>query len=253
MKKLIVWTLGFLTLFSSGCSYAWKSAREKTLEARVEQLTGRLDEADQSRQGLLGTIDKLQAQLAQLHNERAREIKRLMEEKAQAAKEAVKEKEQENQELLDAQKRLAESLKQELGDARAKLAMTERGLVVTFLDEIFFDSGKSVVKPDGFESLQKVAAVLKETVPDSPVAVEGYTDSEPIKHSGWRSNWELSSGRALAVVHYFVDKEGLDPVRLRAVGFGEFHPVASNDTSEGRRQNRRVEVVILPKELKKSK
>ncbi len=104
-----------------------------------------------------------------------------------------------------------------------------------------------------FRLVVQEATVLKETVPDSPVAVEGYTDNEPIKYSGWKSNWELSSARALAVVHYFIDRQGLDPVRLRAVGFGEHHPVASNDAPEGRRQNRRVEVVILPKDLKKSK
>jgi len=83
--------------------------------------------------------------------------------------------------------------------------------------------------------------------------VEGHTDNEPIKYSGWRSNWELSSGRALAVVHYLIDKRNLEPDRIRAVGFGEFQPVASNDAPEGRRQNRRVEIVILPAAIKKVK
>ena len=247
--------LSFIILFSglSGCSFAWKSQRERQMETDVEHLKGRLAEADRSRQDLLSQVDRMQAELNRLQDERAREVERLTEEKGLAARRAAQEKEKENQELLTAQQRLAESLKKELGDARAKLAMTERGLVLTFLDEIFFDSGKAVVKPDGMETLEKVAVVLKETVPDSPVAVEGHTDNEPIKHSGWKSNWELSAARALAVLHYFADSKGLDPMRLRAVGFGEFHSAASNDTPEGRRQNRRVEVVILPKTLKKEK
>ena len=131
--------------------------------------------------------------------------------------------------------------------------MTERGLVLTFLDEIFFDSGKAVIRIEATPILEKVATVLRQTVPDSSVAVEGHTDNEPIKYSAWRSNWELSSARALAVVHHFIDREGLEPDRIRAVGFGEHHPVTSNDTPEGRRQNRRVEVVILPKQLKVKK
>lgn len=220
----------------SGCSFAWKSQRERRMETEMEQLKGRLAEADRARQDLLNQVDRFQADLNRLQDERAREVERLTEEK-----------EQENQELLKAQQQLAESLKKELGEARAKLAMTERGLVLTFLDEIFFDSGKAVVKPDGMETLEKVAAVLKETVPDSPVAVEGHTDNEPIRYSGWKSNWELSTARALAVLHTFADTHGLEPLRLRAVGFGEFQPVASNDAPEGRRQNRRVEIIILPK------
>ncbi|MBI3318940.1 MAG: OmpA family protein [Candidatus Omnitrophica bacterium] len=243
-----------LSIFSfSGCSMKWKSVREREMEAELEQLKGRLAEGENAKQSLLGQLDKLRAEIGRLQDERAREIKRLTEEKALAAQRAAREKEEEANELLEAQKRLAEELKKELGDARAKLNLTERGLVITFLDEIFFDSGKAMIKPEGAETLAKVAPALKENVPDSPVAVEGHTDNEPIKVSGWRSNWELSTGRALAVVHFLVDQQGLDPKRLRAVGYGEFHPVAPNDTPEAKRQNRRVEIVILPAVLKKVK
>lgn len=223
----------------SGCAFGWKSARERQLETQNQQLQA--------------SLDKLQARLNDREQDHAREIRRLMEEKQAVAKQAAQEKAREADQLLEAQKRLAESLRQELGDARAKLEMTQRGLVLTFLDEIFFDSGKSVIRPEGIETLQKVVPVLKETVPDAPVAVEGHTDNEPIRYSGWRSNWELSTARSLAVVHHFVEAQGLLPHRLRAVGYGEYHPVVSNETPEGRRQNRRVEIVILPSELKKVK
>jgi chemotaxis protein MotB len=129
--------------------------------------------------------------------------------------------------------------------------MTERGLVITFLSEVFFDSGKDVVREGGKESIQKVAKVLNRDVPDSNVAIEGYTDNQPIKYSGWKTNWELSSARALAVLHYLVDDCNVAPTRLSAHGYGEFRPVASNDTEENMQKNRRVEIVILPAKISK--
>ena len=232
--------LGVIVPLFSGCAtFGWKSAHEKQLESDVEQMKDHLSEAEKERQ--------------RLQREHAEEIRRLLEEKEQATQQVAEEKTQEANELIHAQRRLAENLKKELGDARAKLEMTERGLVLTFLDEIFFDSGKAEIKPDGLKTLQKVGPVLKETVPDSPVAIEGYTDNVPIQHSGWKSNWELSAARAGAVLHYFIDGQGIKPQRLRIVGVGEYQPVASNESAEGRRQNRRVEIVILPSQLKKVK
>lgn len=175
-------------------------------------------------------------------NDSAKEIERLKEELARCSRE----KEKEVSSLEKAKEELAQSLQKELGDYKAKLQMTERGLVITFLAEVFFDSGKDQIRSDGKESLKKVAQVLNANVPDSNVAIEGHTDNDPIKHSGWKSNWELSSARALAVLHYFIDEAGIKPERLSANGYGEYKPVASNDTLKGKQQNRRVEIVILP-------
>ncbi len=155
--------------------------------------------------------------------------------------------------LERARKDLARIFEQELGEYKAKLEMTERGLVLTFLAEVFFDSGKAEVRQEGKGVLNKVAKVLKEDVPASLVAIEGHTDSDPIKHSDWKSNWELSTARALAVLHYFVDEGGVTPDRLSAVGYGEYRPVASNETADGKKRNRRVEIVILPSKMKKVK
>ena len=146
---------------------------------------------------------------------------------------------------------LTKSLQKELAGYKAKLEMTERGLVVTFLAEVFFDPGKEAIRNQGKESLDKVAQVLKTDVPDSRVAVEGHTDSDPIKYSGWRSNWELSAARALAVLHYFIETDQIQPSRLSAVAYGEQIPVAPNDTKEGKQKNRRVEIVILPAAVKR--
>ena len=88
--------------------------------------------------------------------------------------------------------------------------------------------------------------MLNTTVSDLNVGIEGHTDNRPIKKSGWKSNWELSTARALSVLHYLSEKSVAEP-RLAAIGYGEYKPVASNDTKEGRQKNRRVEIVILPK------
>ena len=91
-----------------------------------------------------------------------------------------------------------------------------------------------------------MAQVLGQEVADQPIGVEGHTDNEPIKYSAWQDNWELSLARARAVVAYLVDEQGIDSDRLSASGFGKYRPIASNKTGDGRRQNRRVEIVVLP-------
>lgn len=153
------------------------------------------------------------------------------------------------EELARAKTELESKLKEELAGGGLSLAMGERGLVVTVLDRVLFDSGKSELKESATSTLGKLASVLNTKVPQHLVSVEGHTDNEPIRYSGWRSNWELSTARATEVIHYFIESQGLRPDRLIATGFGEYHPVASNETAEGKVKNRRVEIVISPKKL----
>ncbi len=191
---------------------------------------------------------ELESEVASLKNtlgDKDREIAELNAKNRQVA-EAGTSKEQELSDMKKAMDDLARSLQKEIGDYKAKLEMTERGLVITFLAEVFFDSGKDAIRSDGAESLKKVAEVLNKDVPDSLVAIEGHTDAQPIKYSGWKSNWELSSARALAVLHYFVNDCQVRPERLSANGYGEYRPIAPNDTPENMQKNRRVEIVIIP-------
>jgi len=148
--------------------------------------------------------------------------------------------------LREAKALLEERLAKEIGDQQVSVGLNERGLVISFLAEILFDSGQAKLRPLATAILDKVARILREELPDQPVGIEGYTDNEPIKASGWKSNWELSTARATSVLHYLVDNKGVAPERVSAIGYGEYRPVASNATSEGRQQNRRVEVVVLP-------
>jgi len=150
-------------------------------------------------------------------------------------------------ELERAQRELENRLKGEIDDRNVKVEMMDRGLVITFVAEVLFDSGKAVLREQALSTLDKVARVLNTTVKDLNIGVEGHTDNVPIRHSGWKSNWELSAARAMSVLHYLTDEYGVAPERLSATGYGEYRPVASNDEAEGRQQNRRVEIVILPR------
>ena len=149
--------------------------------------------------------------------------------------------------LERAKAELESRLNSEIDDNQVKVEMLEKGLVITFVSEVLFASGKADLRDDSLAKLSKVASVLTTTVSDLNVGIEGHTDNVPIKHSGWKSNWELSTARALSVLHYLEDKEKIAPNRLSATGYGEFRPVTSNATNEGKQKNRRVEIVILPK------
>lgn len=149
-------------------------------------------------------------------------------------------------ELQRAKNELEDRLKNEIADKEVSVQRLQKGLVITFVAEVLYDSGKADLRKESFPKLDKIISVVQSVVPDLNIGVEGHTDNEPIKKSGWKSNWELSSHRALSVVHYLSD-QGVDPKRLSAIGYGEYHPVETNDTKEGRQKNRRVEIVILPK------
>jgi len=139
----------------------------------------------------------------------------------------------------------------ELRGEKVGLDVGDRGLVITLADNILFDSGKARVKEDAYPILEKITAAINKSAPDKNIGIEGHTDNVPIKRSGWKSNRELSTARANNVYHYLVKKGGLDPARFTTMGYGEYRPVASNDTVSGRAKNRRVEIVILPEYPKK--
>lgn len=164
--------------------------------------------------------------------------------------EKIEDLSQQLDELSQAKKLLEDRLSQEISNKQVKLEMMEKGLVITFVADILFSSGKDKIKSEAYTILNKVAKVLNENVPELNIGVEGHTDNIPIKVSNWKSNWELSSARALSVLHYLVEEKDVDPSRVSAVGYGEYRPVASNDTINGRQENRRVEIVILPKIVK---
>jgi len=127
----------------------------------------------------------------------------------------------------------------------AKLVTVRREnmwLEIEINTDILFPSGAGEFAPTAEPVLDKLAEVLKPF--PNPIRVEGHTDDRPIRTASFPSNWELSAARAASVVHQFT-RQGIDPLRLEIVGFGEFHPRQPNATSEGRNANRRVVVLVL--------
>jgi chemotaxis protein MotB len=165
-------------------------------------------------------------------------------------KQKIEELSQQLDDLAQAKRLLEDRLGQEITDKQVKLQMMEKGLVITVVGDLLFDSGKAKIRHEAYPLLDKVATVLKDNMANFNIGIEGYTDNVPIRHSGWKSNWELSTARSLSVLHFLVNDKGVSPERLSAIGFGEYRPIGSNETREGRKLNRRVEIVIQPKVTK---
>lgn len=127
------------------------------------------------------------------------------------------------------------------------LSVEERGLVVRFMDNVLFDSGKADLKPESKEILKSVAEILnRDEFKDKFIKVEGHTDTDPILYSKkYPTNWELSVIRATNVLRYLVEEENIEGNRISSSGYSYYRPIAPNDTRENKAKNRRVDIVIL--------
>lgn len=133
-----------------------------------------------------------------------------------------------------------------LGD-RIIIQPEERGIVIRFMDNVFFDSGSADIKKESFEILKTVAEILnREEFSNRQIKIEGHTDSDPIYRSPkFPTNWELSSARATNVLRYLVENETVDGKRVSSSGYSYYREIAPNDTPENKAKNRRVDIVIL--------
>jgi len=145
---------------------------------------------------------------------------------------------------------LEQELRSSLKDKELTISELEGKLTVNILDQVLFPSGEAALKPGGEAMLRKIADVLRH-YPDRQILVAGYTDNVPVRlnRARFATNWELSALRATAAVRFLCEKAKVNPKCLAAVGYGEFHPVADNATAAGRAHNRRIELVILGRDL----
>jgi len=151
-------------------------------------------------------------------------------------------------ELDDTKQKIESSMKEQIEAQEIKIEEIEGKLKVTFVDKILFDTGSVEINQRGKEVLLTIAGSLKENE-NQNIVVEGHTDNVPIGmvlRDRFPTNWELSAARATAVVRFLQDNGGLNPERLTASGYSYYLPVASNDTEEGRSQNRRIEIILIP-------
>ncbi|MEH7073168.1 flagellar motor protein MotB [Neobacillus drentensis] len=164
--------------------------------------------------------------------------------KVPPAKEAAPAPSKEEVELNNLKEKLENYVKNNGLNAVITLQDTKRGVEISLKDVILFDPGKAELKSSSFKTLNVLVGLAK-TV-DNPISIEGHTDNVPIKNASYASNWELSSARAVSVLHYFESKK-LTKKRLQFVGYGEYKPIYPNDTNAHKQANRRVNIVILRK------
>jgi len=134
-------------------------------------------------------------------------------------------------------------IKQNDLESSIMLVLDERGLLVRFMDNVLFDSGKADLTPKATGIIDKVAEIIRQN--DKNVRVEGHTDNVPINTFKFPSNWELSTTRAVNVVKYLIEECGIEAKRMSASGYSDQHPIDDNTTPQGRQNNRRVDMVIL--------
>ncbi|HVI10164.1 MAG TPA: flagellar motor protein MotB [Candidatus Binatia bacterium] len=145
--------------------------------------------------------------------------------------------------LATLQSELQQALKQEIKLHEVSMRRETEGLVVSLREFGFFDSGSATIKQQSLPAVDRIASIL--LIRTYRLRIEGHTDNIPIHNSRISSNWELSTARATELVRLLIDRNGFPPDRLSAAGYAEYHPIASNDTPQGRAQNRRVDIVIL--------
>ena len=222
------------------------------------QITDLEQQSASGRSSAQEEIAKLQKQASDLEANAARiakEREQLRQEQSRLATALDQEraaKEEEIKRLTRTQEELSKSLQDEISKGNITIQQVRDRLTINMVDRVLFDSGQAQVKPAGVKVLKQVADVLNK-INDKQIRIEGHTDNVPISsklQDRFKTNWELSTARATTVVRYLIDHGGVDRQYLSAVGYADTHPLASNDTEEGRSSNRRIEIVLYPKDLK---
>ncbi len=236
MKRFFL-LLSVLTLVLSGC------VAKSTFEEQValnQQLTDQLATTEAEKLALEENLASSQKTIESLdlHTRNlAAEV-----EQERLAREAAMAK------MQSSYSQLQQQMQQEIERGEITISELEGRLTVNMVDSILFPSGSAKIKKEGLEVLKRVADIVK-GIDDKDIEVEGHTDNIPISSrikDHFPSNWELSTARAVTVVR-FLEEQGIDAERLTAVGHGEFRPIADNATREGRAQNRRIQIVLVPK------
>lgn len=268
MNKLIA---GLIVLSAVGCGVSKEQLDQKSLEAenyrrqyqdesgKTQALEAKVAALEKKNQELTAQLDEEKKGRAQVEDamsqteSRSRELQGKLDEanalnqqlsanskKLQEAKDALEKKSSEYETL-------AKSLREEIQGGKIELSELRGRMVVKMKDKILFSSGSTKLNKEGVAALVKVADALK-SVNGKIIRVEGHTDNVPVDPKGpFASNWELSTTRSLEVVKLLADN-GVPPEMLSAVGYGEFQPIASNSTPNGRSLNRRIEIVLAPGE-----
>ena len=209
-----------------------RRAKVRQLQSKGRDLKLEREALSEERVRLLGDLEQLREGNLTLEDALADE---------RAVREAH---EREIAELSGTYGSLVEELEREVEAGKIEIHRLKGRLQVRALDKILFDSGQTVIKPEGQQVLASVAAELVK-LKGHRIEVQGHTDNVPIQTARFPSNWELSAARAVTVLRFLTD-QGLQPELLSAGGLGEFQPIEDNGSARGRARNRRIELVLLP-------
>jgi chemotaxis protein MotB len=149
------------------------------------------------------------------------------------------------QDLDKIRRELTQTLSNQVAAHTVSIHLGEEGLVISLREAGFFATGSAEPRPQSLETLRIIGARLGRSPYD--VRIEGHTDNIPIHNAQFASNWELSTARASRIARFFLETNAIPPQRLSAAGYAEYHPVAPNNTPEGRAENRRVDLIVLPR------
>lgn len=243
------WTAAVCTLSLLGVGCGYSEEEMQIQRDRIDQLTNALNSLEEKHSELQQQFEEasqgnsaLNEQLEQMgmsaadSKRREAEMRKLIEE--------LRDKERQAQERLQTFRDMLSRFSKMIESGQLRVRIVRNRMVVELAENILFDSGSADLKPGGKQTLAEVADVLK-SITERDFQIAGHTDDVPIKSRRFPSNWHLSTARAVTVTQYLAS-QGVGPDRLSAAGYAETQPVASNDTPEGRAQNRRIEIVLMP-------
>lgn len=197
------------------------TAQNQTYEARIQELETEL-----------ASVNSQLSELAEKQGVTMKELSELRAEKAKREKE------------LSVYKGLFAQLKRLVDAGTIEVGFRKGRMVVKLSNAILFDSGKTKLRPEGLEAVAQLVPALA-SVGKRDFLVAGHTDNVPIKTAKYKSNWELSTARAVEMVKTMIE-DGYPPAQIGAAGYGEYDPVADNETTDGKELNRRIEIILMP-------
>ena len=251
-RKPSLFVLCSLLLLLSACvsksKYVQLEAEHADAKHKLKYTETRLGYTDESREKCIDSLADCQGRFKEKKLQLSQEMEGLQV-SLEESQSTIEKQTKVIRDLHATRIKIESSLKEQIENQEIKLEEIEGKLKVTLVDKILFDPGKVEIAKRGKEVLLQLADTLRENK-DQNIVVEGHTDDVPIGLGlieKYPTNWELSAARAVGVVRFLQEKGWLEPERLTATGYSYYKPLASNDTAAGRRQNRRIEIILVPK------
>ncbi len=254
MRRLGLATCSVLALTLVACGYSEEEMQARI--QRIDELEGQLRESQQQNeqaQARIGALETQNQELGQRLRALGQEVEGLESERSglqdsladtQRALEELRARERQQQERLAVFRNMLSRFRQMIDSGRLRVRIVRGRMVIELSSSILFDSGRDELRDEGREALSEIVTVLN-TIDNRQFQVAGHTDNVPMRSSRFPSNWELSASRAVNVARFMIE-QGMSAERISAAGYADTQPVSSNSTAEGRAQNRRIEIAMMP-------